>query len=753
MYKASYKFTVINKLRWSIIILGLILFLGHTATAQQYNVAGTATAMSSPGCYMLTTTTGQSGAVWNIYTINLTQPFDITLSLNFGNRGGHYGSTDCGADGMSFVLQPLNSGVFGPGGGVGFQGIANSLGVVMDTYVENTTDPPYQHISMNKNGDPSHNVYSPAGVCPPTGTLVTTNPNEIVPYCNAIGWPCTPTGTYSCITDGLPHLFRFTWTPTVSGVGTANAYFGTATTLPTTPTLTYTGNIVANIFSGNPNVYWGVSGSTGGCWNNQSVCITTVANYVADTVACYGQPVLFFDNSLSGLPITSYLWDFADGTTSPLQNPTHTFTSPGLYLVSLHITNSGGFSSTMVHTVLIHPKPTVTVNDTTICKGDFATLNANGATSYFWSNGLMGSSINVSPQTTTTYIVTGQNEYYCTNKDTAIVSIYPSPVITTDHDSIVICLGDTATVTASGGSTYYWKPIGSIVNPLKVSPPFSTDYTVIGTSNLHGCHDSANVAVIISPDPQVAFLFDSNYKCEPMVVNFTNQTDPANATMLWNFGDGSSSTNQNPTHTYAAGTFTVTITATSPQGCKSISTNNNLINVYPQPHGDFSWNPPIGTLSDPIIQFTDKTVPVGSYTYAWDFGDGSTSGFIQNPSHLYTNVAFYNVMMVVTSDYGCLDTVRHSIQIVNDSLTFPNVITPNGDGINDKLVIKGLDGGAYPNSKMVIFNRWGKIVYESNNYQNDFDGNGLAAGVYYYIFTAKGVLREIKHQSSLEILR
>jgi len=95
----------------------------------------------------------------------------------------------------------------------------------------------------------------------------------------------------------------------------------------------------------------------------------------------------------------------------------------------------------------------------------------------------------------------------------------------------------------------------------------------------------------------------------------------------------------------------------------------------------------------------------------------------------------------------------HAVQIIDDSLIFPNVITPNGDNLNDKLEIKGLLNGAYTDKVLIVYNRWGKKVYESNNYQNDFDGQGLPDGVYYYVFTAKGILKNVQHQSSLEILR
>ena len=196
-------------------LISLIIVLN--TRAQQYNVSGNAIAMTSPGCYRLTNTLNQIGAVWNIYKINLNQTFDITLSLNFGNRSEiHFVPATCGADGLSFVLQPLSSGAFGLGSGVGFHGITPSLGIIMDTYIDNPTDPAYQHISINKNGDELHG-----------------SANELIPPTSAVGFPLN-------ITDGLDHLFRFTWTPTLTGTGTINVYFGNSITLPTVPTITYT---------------------------------------------------------------------------------------------------------------------------------------------------------------------------------------------------------------------------------------------------------------------------------------------------------------------------------------------------------------------------------------------------------------------------------------------------------------------------------------------------------------------------------
>ncbi len=337
----------------------------------------------------------------------------------------------------------------------------------------------------------------------------------------------------------------------------------------------------------------------------------------------------------------------------------------------------------------------------------------------------------------------------CPDTMTKVVHVYPNPTVSVNSDSI--CPGDSATLTAQGAFTYNWND-GYTGNPHKVSPTADQDYTVIGTSN-NGCQDSAFATVRLYPAPQVSFTADTIDGCEPITTHFQNFTDPPNCTYLWNFGDNTTSTLQDPTHTFHAGIYSITLTAITANNCKAVSVSPNLINCYFQPQADFSWTPNLGLIGFPV-NFTNLTNPTNSgYQYNWTFGD-NTGGTTKDISHIYSTNGFYNVTLVSISDFNCIDTARYTIEIKNDSLTFPNIITPNNDGFNDCFVIKGLlENNAYPDNVLIVYNRWGKKVYESNNYKNDFNGAGLAEGVYYYVFKARSVLKELEHKGSLEILR
>ncbi|MEI8205080.1 MAG: PKD domain-containing protein, partial [Bacteroidota bacterium] len=578
---------LINMIR-KISFIWIFLFVAFNVNAQQYNIAGTATPISPSGCYSLTNALSQGGAVWNIYTIDLTHPFDITLTLNFGNRPDIYwdNGLTCGGDGMSFVLQPLSSSTVSLGSGVGFHGITPSLGVIMDTYHYNPTDPPMEHISISKNGDELH---------------ATTN--ELVSYTAAVGFPAN-------ITDGMDHLFHFTWTPTPSGVGTINVYFGTSTTLPPTPTISYTGNIVANIFSGNPNVYWGVSASTGGCWNTQTVCMTTIANFNANAVTCPGIPHDFTSNSVSGLPITSYLWHFGDGDSSTIQNPTHTYVNPGVYNVDLTIANSGGFTSTMTHTVTVNPNPvmTITASANPICVGDSTLLTASGATSYSWSGGFGTiNPIKVAPIVTTTYTVTGTLAN-CTGTGNITITVNPHPTVSIAATANPVCAGIPTTLTASGATSYTWSGGLGITNPLTVTPLTTTTYTVTGTTL--GCTGTSNLTVTVNPYPIVSVTASADTLCAG---DSTTLTASGATTYTWNNSLGTT----NPIKIAPAST-TNYIVIGSTLGCADTANVNIIVNPVPIVSISASLNP---------ICAGDSTILTasGALNYSWSGGLGTTN--------------------------------------------------------------------------------------------------------------------------------
>ncbi|MBW4890293.1 gliding motility-associated C-terminal domain-containing protein [Mucilaginibacter sp. HMF5004] len=160
-------------------------------------------------------------------------------------------------------------------------------------------------------------------------------------------------------------------------------------------------------------------------------------------------------------------------------------------------------------------------------------------------------------------------------------------------------------------------------------------------------------------------------------------------------------------------------------GCNNIQ--NTVISILVKPAA--------GT-GQTIVKNTMATL-TGTGTGVWSqAGITPAVANIASPASTTTTVTGLslagNYKFVFTNPLSCTDTVV--IRVLND-INIPNIITPNGDGKNDVLEIAGIS--SYPNSELLIFNRWGAEVYRSENYLNTWNGSGLAEGTYYYIFNRK----------------
>jgi gliding motility-associated-like protein len=354
------------------------------------------------------------------------------------------------------------------------------------------------------------------------------------------------------------------------------------------------------------------------------------------------------------------------------------------------------------------------------------------------------------------------------SNDTAICQTFPVPTFSAQIN--VIATGGTG-----GPLTYSWTPSialssTSVFNPIS-TPVTTTTYTV-SVNDATGCPgNSASTTVVTTPLPVISFSPTPPLPaigCAPLTIVLKDETYPIGGTRIWDFGDGNTSTDINPTHTYQSpGLYTIKLIEFSTNGCREDYSHTNAITVLPQPLADFTWNPQIGTRQDPTLNFTNLTTPVNSsFTWDWSFYgpmpdstkllENGTST-LQNPSYEFPKdkeEKEYKVILIAKSDFGCSDTNSYNVKIINDLLVIPNFLTPNGDGVNDKFDIGALiKGGGYTEMQVVIFNRWGKKVYENSNYKNDFGGDGLPDGVYYVTIKAKGLIKDVEYKSSLQLIR
>ena len=427
-------------------------------------------AQIQPGnIFQLTQATGnQSGSVWNNIQINLNNPFHFNIDVFLGCNNG-------GADGIAFVLQPISTSIGSSGGGLGYAGINPSFAVEFDTW-QNSSDPSYDHIAIQKNGILNHNGGN-----------------------NLAGPVGFPPNNYQ-IEDCQWHSAVFKWNPssqtfTLDFDGYSNV-------------LSYTGDIVTNIFGGNPVVYWGMTGATGGANNLQQFRFNYELN---DTTICQNDSIQL--NSLAIASSYTYQWSPSnsvsnDTASSPFFSP-DTTTS-----YTLAITNSYGCTYVDSFTIYVDTSANISfLLSSQFCLGetplilDFATpiggnYLVNNNTANIFDPNLSNIGTN-----TISYSFTSSNG--CSNTLINTINVFDSPSASyTTINASCFGLSDGSIVTSiSGGSPNYIEDWNGY-NPLALN---AGAYNYIITDN-NNCIFSDSI-YIFEPDLFTSSINTTDVNC------------------------------------------------------------------------------------------------------------------------------------------------------------------------------------------------------------------------------------------------
>lgn len=422
-----------------------------------------------------------------------------------------------------------------------------------------------------------------------TATIV-VNPTINTTYTvsgNTSGCVVTPSNTASVSVNALP----------VITVNSATICSSTPATLIAAGAATYTWNTGVASATLNPSpastqVYTVTGTSTLGCINIATSQVSVNASptlAAASATICAGASATL---SVSGA--ATYTWSTASNASSVVVNPLTTT----IYTVSG--TNSPCATVNMV-TVTVNSLPVVAINAPTICVGSSATLTASGATTYTWNTSSTSTSISVSPVATTVYTVTGTSTLNCINSATTQVTVNGLPTLTVNSASV--CTGSSATLAASGATTYSWSTTAS-TNSITVSPVVNTTYTVFGT--ILGCTSSQTAAATVYTLPTVTST--SANICSGVTATLTAS---GATTYTWNTGANGSVFTSNP-----LSNTNYTVTGTSSQGCANSFTT--LVTVMA--------SPVITVNSASVCAGTPATLTAnGSIIYLWNNG---TSGSV-----------------------------------------------------------------------------------------------------------------------------
>ena len=439
-----------------------------------------------------------------------------------------------------------------------------------------------------------------------------------------------------------------------------------------------------------------------------------------DVVVCQGSSIV-----LNATGANLYTW------TGGVSNNVSFAPSVGSATYTVTGTGINGCVNTDEVVVTVNSLPIVNAgNDQSVCAGQSVMLTATGANNYAWSNGVTNGGAFI-PSQTATYIVTGTDENGCVNSDNLTIVVNPIPTVFAGND-LTVCEGVSVTLTGSGATTYSWT--GGVTNGVPFVPDTGLNsYTVIGTTS-NGCTSIDEVSIFADSAPDVNFTIDTNLGCVPLTINLTATGEDLNNCLWsstsgnWSFDCGSAQMT-----IIQGGCFDITLSATSSSGCTGSFTANNIVCAEEAPNTSFTVNPGSVSWIDPSVAMVNSTF--GASNYEWYFGDNSPMSTQFQPEHTYPlDVADnYTVMLLAFSAFGCVDTAYSNVEVFEDLIFYvPNTFTPDGDTYNQifrPVFTSGYDPFDY---QLLIFNRWGETIFESNDSNVGWDGTyGLGDQVRY----------------------
>lgn len=637
-----------SRLLYMLFLLTCSMLICSDHFGQNYFLNGTAFE-AGEDCYQLTSTqANQNGTVWSGDLIDLSSPFELSFSMNFGTFDSN------GADGMVFVLQNVGTDAIGESGGaLGFSGFDPSFGIEFDTW----NNPKYgdlaqDHIGFVSDGSVNH--------APPNG----------------LGGPVQASLNSANIEDGEDHPVKITWDPETQIIA---VYFDC------TLRLAQEIDLSGALFNEETLVYWGFTGSTGGSYNVQSVCLSE--NIIAtgpETVICAGASV---ELNVVGAPNSNFLWEPPTFLTDP--DAATTLCTPDSSMVYT-VTYEGFCDDVITDSVFVFVEPLV-----------------------------------------------------------ASVSATPSYTLTCNSPQVQL-LGASNFI---NGISYNWQSddTGNII--ANSGPNATVDapgtYTLFISSEDGACEDETSVDIASDFSTLDVLLIASNSQldCNTSEIEII-ATAEGNAILEWSAPPGADWTwilEPEAIEVSEAGIWS--ITSTNPSNGCTVESSIAIEADYTQPIVEAGWSDTI-TCASPAATIHNVFASPSDYSanYEWSWSSEGSLNDTDPLNPIAYQPGFYN-LLVTFEENGCSNS--DSVLVFQDpeafvdasSSTLPNVISPNGDGKNERFRPFLANDPGFPLLSIVdkyelnIFNRWGNLIYQHGGNPIEWDGrlNGdlIAEGVYY----------------------
>lgn len=374
-----------------------------------------------------------------------------------------------------------------------------------------------------------------------------------------------------------------------------------------------------------------------------------------DTAGCAPQTILFDNLSNGG---NQYFWSFGDGGTSSAFSPTHTYPNPGVYEVQLIAidSNTCNVVDTAYRTIVVNAIPVASVTpDTSICEGESVVLTAAGGSSYQWQppiylNNPVAGTVVATPAADVTYDVIVTNQGGCSDTTQVTVNLLTRPSAQAVGDTL-ICPGDTANLSASGGVDYQWLPSNGLSQPTAAqtgaSPGGSTVYTVEVTA-ANGCTDLDTVTVDVSPIDAEAGPDSDLCIGDSLTLNGSG-----GSSFQWTGSGLSNPSIPNPT-VAPSSDVVYTLTVTDQYGC--VDEDSVRITVRPLPLVEAG--------SDVILCDNDsiQLVASGAQNYSWFPPTNLSNPNIGSPFAFPSSNTTYTV--TGTDQFGCVNSDSLFIEVL-----------------------------------------------------------------------------------------
>ena len=454
---------------------------------------------------------------------------------------------------------------------------------------------------------------------------------------------------------------------------------------------------------------------------------------------CGATSIQFTDTTRNFFPIASWQWKFGDGTSSTQQNPQHIYTTSNTYTIQLIVTTTSGCSDTATKLIYIkvNNKPVNVIaaplqsctENTINYLGQVNSVDSVTIVNWIFSNGYTSSGYNssnvyIQPGTYTATLISA-TIYGCTDTTKHTITINSTPNVVTNTDRL-ICKGQSLQLNVIGANTYTWSPINGSLSCINCSNPIATpltttQYVVTGTTAA-GCSDIDTVTISVA-QPIRLTVSPSDTIC---IGSSTQLSASGASTYLWS---PALALNQ--------------VTSATPIATPIVTTKYQVIGF--DNHNCFQDT---GYVTVAVGQYPtvnlgiDKTLATGTQfplvstitngpITKWLWSPATDLNCTTCPQPVATAKKGICYSVIATNQYQCSasDTICIKVFCENTQVFIPNGFTPDGDGINDVLMVRGTGIKLVKNFR--IFNRWGQVVFEKNNFiPNDisFGWNGTFNG-------------------------